>query len=77
MHAVAPTEDHEEDGDLRVLRFGLFEGVFNPAEVSFAVAIDDEDLADGEADGFRVRLRGGREREQDCEDAKTSEEVKR
>ena len=45
-----------------MLCLGLFEGVFDAAEVAFAIAVDDENLADGKADGFlRMRLRGTRQ----------------
>ncbi len=47
-------DDFREDGDLRVLGLGLIECVFDAAEVALAIAVDDEDLADGEADGFWV-----------------------
>ena len=57
---VLPAEDggFRECGDVGVPGLGRLERVLNAAEVALAVAVDHQDLAEGDADGVNVGSAG-------------------
>ncbi len=68
---ILPAENGRfgKDGDVGVLGLRAFKSVFDAAEVSFPIAVDDQDLADCEADGFPRRPGRKRKRARNQEES--------